>query len=750
MRRTLLAAGVAGAVILLTWLQFEQPLGAFGRAVVLVALAVVAASLPSRRLRAAGGVVATLVAVRLSFGVWLPLHPIRGSGAVWTQFDSGFADFYSTHLPFDPRAHVDMLEIVLLAVFVFTLAVGLCAAARRPVAAALLLLVGAGWPATLIVPTQGVAIAEGSAILAGALVVLAVAGSRRVSGLAVPVTLALILGGIVVGTATASSNPAVHWQNWNLSGNSALENVRFVWDARYSGLNWPKTTTTMLDVRSSAEPAYLRAAVLDDFVSGRWVIGAPRAADSLEPPAAFRSADEAKETVTVDGLADTHLLGGDVPVRFAAATLLDEPEPGLAEVPGGFGRGFQYTAWSYAVRPSAGALARSPARYPSELLDGGMVDIADGAGGEAIRVPAFGTPGRDGQVVLSLETWTPDYVPLAHLAFRVTRGAKTPYAAVVDLDRWFLVNGGFKYSNHPRVVAPALVGFATTTRSGYCQYFAGAMALMLRYVGIPARVAVGFAGPTFNPTSDSWTFTDHDAHAWVEVWFKGYGWLPFDPTPAVPGSSRARLVARYKRTKSHRRGGGSSVGGHGVTGPHTTAPESSRIHYGGRPRAKGKPTPVVPQSSGSFPYSLVLLLLVAAIVGGIATAKEARRRVRRLARDPRRIAAACRDELASFLLDQRIDSPPSATVRELGLLAERRLGADVDKFVAATTAARFGRPEAAAAAAHVALSESRPLLASCRRFLTRRDRLRGLLSLRSLARVRWTVEGSVSLGSTHT
>ena len=110
--------------------------------------------------------------------------------------------------------------------------------------------------------------------------------------------------------------------------------------------------------------------------------------------------------------------------------------------------------------------------------------------------------------------------------------------------------------------------------------------------------------------------------------------------------------------------------------------------------------------------------------------------MRRRARDPRRIAAACRDELASFLLDQGIDSPASATVRELGVLAERQLGADVDQFVAATTAARFGRPEAAAAAARVALRESGPLFASCRRFLTRRERLRGFLSLRSLARVR--------------
>jgi hypothetical protein len=376
------------------------------------------------------------------------------------------------------------------------------------------------------------------------------------------------------------------------------------------------------------------------------------------------------------------------------------------------------------------------------LLDGGMLDVGDG-----IRLPPFGDPGRAAEVANSLLLTfdLTDYVRLAHLAQRVTGGAKTPYAATVDLERWFLVEGGFTYSNHPRVVAPPLVGFATTTRSGYCQYFAGAMALMLRYVGIPARVAVGFAGPKYDRVSDEWKFTDHDAHAWVEVWFKGYGWLPFDPTPAAPGSSRGRLLAAYTRTPS-KGGGGPSTGGHQTPAVPIVGTGLGQIHLGGR--TKREQESAAPQGSGALPYGLVVLLVLAGLIGAVALVKEARRRVRRLARDPRRIAAACRDELASFLLDQGIDSPSSATVRELGLLAQRQLGADVDDFVAATTEARFGRPEAAAAAARVALRESGPFFASCRRFLSRRDRLRGLLSLRSLVRVRWTVDGSASLGST--
>ena len=52
---------------------------------------------------------------------------------------------------------------------------------------------------------------------------------------------------------------------------------------------------------------------------------------------------------------------------------------------------------------------------------------------------------------------------------------------------------------------------------------------MLRYLGVPARVAVGFSSGTYDAKRGVWSVTDHDAHAWVEAWFRGYGWLPVRP-----------------------------------------------------------------------------------------------------------------------------------------------------------------------------------------------------------------------------
>jgi hypothetical protein len=74
-------------------------------------------------------------------------------------------------------------------------------------------------------------------------------------------------------------------------------------------------------------------------------------------------------------------------------------------------------------------------------------------------------------------------------------------------------------------------------RKGYCTYFAFAMSLMLRSIGIPARVAVGFAPDMKNSTLNFYEIRAMDGHAWVEVYFDDYGWVTFDPTSSnfAPG-----------------------------------------------------------------------------------------------------------------------------------------------------------------------------------------------------------------------
>ena len=79
--------------------------------------------------------------------------------------------------------------------------------------------------------------------------------------------------------------------------------------------------------------------------------------------------------------------------------------------------------------------------------------------------------------------------------------------------------------------ADPLADFLFTRRKGNCEYFASAMAVMLRTLQIPARLATGFQSGVYNPISDLWVVRASDAHSWVEAWIPSHGWTTFDPTP---------------------------------------------------------------------------------------------------------------------------------------------------------------------------------------------------------------------------
>ncbi|MBA4495593.1 DUF4129 domain-containing transglutaminase family protein [Paenactinomyces guangxiensis] len=155
---------------------------------------------------------------------------------------------------------------------------------------------------------------------------------------------------------------------------------------------------------------------------------------------------------------------------------------------------------------------------------------------------------RDGSYLgVNQSTILPDTVPkrVSDLAVTVTRKAKNPYDKVKAVES-FLKDGHFRYET--RDVPPLPEGqdfvdhFLFETKRGYCDHFSSAMVVMLRSVGIPARWVKGFAEgeSRFNGKTQRYDVTvrNKDAHAWVEVYFTGVGWIPFDPTPtfSVPAS----------------------------------------------------------------------------------------------------------------------------------------------------------------------------------------------------------------------
>lgn len=144
-------------------------------------------------------------------------------------------------------------------------------------------------------------------------------------------------------------------------------------------------------------------------------------------------------------------------------------------------------------------------------------------------------------------TETPPGMPslVRTLANDVTQNAPSRFEKAVALQNWFRDKGGFTYDT--RVASgngtDELVSFLSETgdgRTGYCEQFSSAMAVMARMLGIPSRVAVGFLEPSrIGPKT--WEYSAHDLHAWPELFFPGSGWVRFEPTPA----GRAATVPSY-------------------------------------------------------------------------------------------------------------------------------------------------------------------------------------------------------------
>jgi protein-glutamine gamma-glutamyltransferase len=130
-----------------------------------------------------------------------------------------------------------------------------------------------------------------------------------------------------------------------------------------------------------------------------------------------------------------------------------------------------------------------------------------------------------------------------------TRSAATAYDKARAIEAYFKTH--FSYSlDVKRADRDPLAEFLFETREGHCEYFAAAMAITLRTLGIPSRVVNGFQMGEYNDINNLYTVRDADAHSWVEVYFpKADAWIEFDPTPAagINDYSQGGLLARLRK-----------------------------------------------------------------------------------------------------------------------------------------------------------------------------------------------------------
>ena len=138
---------------------------------------------------------------------------------------------------------------------------------------------------------------------------------------------------------------------------------------------------------------------------------------------------------------------------------------------------------------------------------------------------------------------------ISDLAHKITDTAhNTPVDKVLAIRNYFLSkdeNGErlYHYTDNPGIPdlpnASRLIYFLNENHKGYCAYYAGATLFMLRSLGIPSRIAVGFLTEDRSDKNKGWYwYYANQAHAWVQVYFPGYGWLDFDTTVGNDNENR--------------------------------------------------------------------------------------------------------------------------------------------------------------------------------------------------------------------
>ena len=766
MVRTTAAYVLAAAVVIPMWARLDGGDFPLAQVVVLGLLAFLPAlAVALRKRRAIVGVaivasvlVAASVAFEISVGEARPRDGAHDFfGPVLSAFRQGSLDFFDTQVPFDPVEFPEMRGVVLFAAFGFAAAAGLAIALGHPFFALAAVVVGAGWPATMIstwVETSR-PLLTGALILAAALGVLVLMRAHT-RGLAHAAAAAAVLVAASVGFSTTDAvakRGFVDWDSWDFYDRpDDPVDVSYVWDGNYDGIRFPKEKTTVLKVKvpGPRRSLYWRATTLDEYTGRIWreelaSLGSGAGdepidaleADPLLPAAARDRESWIRQDVTVEALDEPRLVGSAQAVRWepssrAPATLAGNGAVVLGEP---LRRGQRYTVWSYVPRVRAQELSESGTDYPAEALE----YLAAFPGDSFDPLPAFGTAGREDY--MREEVFEPSvfmdggaHRRVWQVARRLTADAGSPYEAAVLVESWLRgTEGGFVYDETPPFSGESapLVGFLETRR-GYCQHFAGAMALMLRYLGIPARVAAGFTSGTYDEDEEEWTVTDHNAHTWVEVYFPRFGWVPFDPTP-----NRGQLTAAY--TPFSPAFNAQDAAGLGAlldvpeiraAGANSRAPEGAGIGPGGTGGGSG----VAGKVTGTGGSILgLLVVVVGGLAGALVVAKELRRRIRFAGRDPRGLAGAYRRDLVGFLVDQGIDVPPSATPRELGEIVQKAFAANPDPFVGALAEARYGPPDGARERVRAARGELRRLRRRMSSQLSLGRRVRGALSVRSLA-----------------
>ena len=610
---------------LVRWATLVRPEPGWRLAGLLALAVVLAGAVPliarQSRVAAAG---ASIVIILLAFPVsGLRWHWLKHMSIARTthRIEHGLTLLPNALVPYlGSNADVRMVIVMGAAVLVLDAAAVLAFAGGgaglgdgRRAAAALPLIALAIVPSTLIRPElpymQG--------LLLFALLAAFMWGERVRGGAAASAVGVVALAGVVGAIAAPridQRSPWVDYRAW--AGTAVPVHVdTFNWNQTYGPLRWPQTGHEVFAVGATqADRDYWKAQDLDTFNGYSWVAGAASAQPLPEPSGDALARWTHTLHVSIVGMKTSDMIAAgyaNQPSPVVANGIGPGTDEGTWQTASPMGPGTSYTVSAYSPHPSNHELATAGRDYPTGVLtDYLTLQLPVGpasAGGTAVPItfPVFHThhtprvslgvapvprgilaPPRKSVATIAADTIRlSPYAQAYALAHRLAGKARTPYAFVMAVRNWLTQAHGFSYTQTPPRHSFPLESFLFTDKQGYCQQFSGAMALLLRMGGVPARVAAGFTPGTYDKKSGSWIVTDIDAHAWVEAWFPSYGWVRFDPTPTtaparggsaiepilkkLPGGAAGVDAAQGRREASsaaaaatalhHRGGGGTSL-----------------------------------------------------------------------------------------------------------------------------------------------------------------------------------------------
>jgi len=488
---------------------------------------------------------------------------------------------------------------------------------------------------------------------------------------ALAVTGVVGMAGVILAPGLDIHRPLLNYQSIADSlSPSGIET--FQWYQGYGPYDWPTDGQQVLTVKA-AHPAFWKTEDLDDFDGTRWV----EAQDNVStvgagPPAspAPSLAAAATWTQTLRITIGT-MYTSDVVVSGIAQAPQDVPggvmagaSPGTWVANRELGPGDAYAVKVYTPVPTDAELASAGASYPATLAYYREIFVpASGSRSVAgnIAFPAFGSPAAagSGAAYVASVMRSSDDAATYRLSRQLAAGTTTPYAFVARVEQYLLRN--YSYNLKAPVSANPLATFLFKDKYGYCQQFAGAMALLLRMGGIPARVAVGFEPGSYNSATKEYAVADTDAHAWVEVWFPSYGWVAFNPTP----SAAAQPLQKGNAGRSAPRTGSAAAARHRARAPVASA------------RVRSHRTPGVP-------VELLAVTVLLLGLGGLGAAFWLRGRSRQ--RQPPS-SDQLLAELERALRRSSVEITPATTLADL----ERRLRRSTDAagYVRAVSRARY-------------------------------------------------------------